>query len=168
MGRNRVALSEKEELFCKYFAESGAPRESAAKAGYALPEYSALKLLETGRVRDEIARIRKIESEDIRSLAVSGLKKLAFGSVADAVSLIFRAGASKEELEKMDLFCVSEIKMPREGSMEIKFFNRLDALQMLFELAQAEETEATVPFYEALRLGASALAGENREETRVL
>ena len=31
----------------------------------------------------------------------------------------------------MDLFLVSEIKRPKDGSMEIKFFDRLKALEKL-------------------------------------
>lgn len=38
---------------------------------------------------------------------------------------------SKAQLENMDLFLVSEIKRPKDGAMEIKFFDRLKALEKL-------------------------------------
>lgn len=67
----------------------------------------------------------------MNGLATAGYIRLAFGSVADAVSLIYMDKPSREELEKMDLFLVSEIKHPKEGALEIKFFDRLKALEKL-------------------------------------
>ena len=160
MGRKKIAVDEKEEMFCRYFVESASPREAAAKAGYSFPERNALKLLQTDRIREEILRLFKKESENsIRSLVISGYKRLAFGSVADAALLAFNDGElSAGELEKLDLFCISEIKKPKTGGVEIKFFNRLDALEKLYELSCSEETSGSIPFFEALSKGAAALS----------
>lgn len=81
-------------------------------------------------------------------MAASGYYRLAFGSIADAVSLLFTDSPSKEELNKMDLFSVSEIKRPKDGSMEIKFFDRLKALEHL-ESETEEETTAR-DFFDAI------------------
>lgn len=40
----------------------------------------------------------------------------------------------------MDLFSVSEIKRPKDGSMEIKFFDRLKALEHLESETEGETT----------------------------
>ena len=37
------------------------------------------------------------------------------------------------ELEKLDLTMVSDIKCPKSGGIEVKFFDRLKALTTLFE-----------------------------------
>ncbi len=63
--------------------------------------------------------------------AAAGYARLAFGSVKDAVGLLYKSNPTDEELEDADLFLVSEIKRPRDGSMEIKFFDRLKALEKL-------------------------------------
>ena len=53
-----------------------------------------------------------------------GFERLAFGSVTDAVRLLFEEGTTSS-LEGMDLFNVSEIKRLKGGGMEIKFADRL-------------------------------------------
>ena len=67
----------------------------------------------------------------MNGLATAGYIRLAFGSISDAVSLLYMDKPSREELEKMDLFLVSEIKHPKDGAVEIKFFDRLKALEKL-------------------------------------
>ncbi len=64
-----------------------------------------------------------------------GYEKLAYGSVADAVRLLFTEAPDLAALERMDLFNISEIKRPKGGGMEIKFFDRIKALQCLEELS---------------------------------
>lgn len=60
-----------------------------------------------------------------------GYRRLAFGNISDAVSLLYMENPSQATLSKMDLFHISEIKRPKDGSMEIKFFDRLKALEKL-------------------------------------
>lgn len=80
----------------------------------------------------------------------NGLKKLAFGNVSDAVSLLF---LSEEEalsrLPKLNLYNVSEIKRPKGGGMEIKFFDRLKACERLKEYSGDTDGDS-LGFYEAL------------------
>ena len=159
MGRKRITLAEKEELFCQYFAQSCSPRESAAKAGYSFPEKTAINLLSQERIQSEIHTLFKENAKNnLNEQAISGFKRLAFGSIADAVSLMFLDGEpSPRALEEMDLFCVSEIKKPRDGALEIKFFDRLEALERLAELSERNDTESSVPFYQAIEQGARAI-----------
>lgn len=93
-----------------------------------------------------MARRRKTIEEQVND----GLKKLALGDVSDAVSLLF---LSDEEilsrLPKLNLFNVSEIKRPRGGGMEIKFFDRIKACEKLREQA-AEKDASPMGFYQAL------------------
>ncbi len=159
MGRKKITLTEKEEIFCQYFAESCSPREAAAKAGYSFPEKTAIKLLSQERIQNEIQSLFSQNAKScLKEQAISGLKRIAFGSVADAVALMFTDGElTSKTLEEMDLFCVSEIKKPRADALEIKFFNRLDALEKLIELAESTDTDSSIPFYKAIEQGAMAI-----------
>ena len=47
-------------------------------------------------------------------------------------------GLIPQMLKKMDLFSVSEIRKSKNGDIEIKFFDRMQALQKLSELESAE------------------------------
>lgn len=58
------------------------------------------------------------------------------------------------ELRKLDLFNVSEIRRPRGGGIEIKFFDRIKALQCL---EQISGTNTASPLYRALEESARAL-----------
>lgn len=59
---------------------------------------------------------------------------------------------SIENLENYDLFNVAEIKRPKENAMEIKFFDRLKALEKL-ELLSKSDKGNTSDFYNAIISG---------------
>lgn len=80
---------------------------------------------------------------------IRGYDKLAFGGVSDAVRLMFCDDPNLLEIRKMDLFNVAEIKRPKGGGMEIKFFDRIKALQCLEQLSEEREQGAN-GFYQAL------------------
>ena len=81
-----MSLNKRETDFCRFFVACRNSREAAAKAGFAFPERSGIRLLDKQAVIDEIDRL----SEQVRTAvsAVDGLKRIAFGSVADAVKLV--------------------------------------------------------------------------------
>ena len=83
--------------------------------------------------RRRIAELSELLSGN--SEVTAGLKRLAFGSCKDAVVLAFTEELPPPEvIEKLDLFNVSEIKRVKGGGVEIKLFDRLKALEKLFEL----------------------------------
>lgn len=63
----------------------------------------------------------------------------------------------------MDLFNISEIKRPKGGGLEIKFFDRLKPLEKLQEIS-TDSSQTALPFYEALNNGAKALNGRDLHE----
>jgi len=71
---------------------------------------------------------------------------------------------TRKELQEMDLFCISEIKKPKDGSVEIKFFDRLKALQQLFEEQKVCEQKTESPIMEAIAAGALALSQRGAED----
>ena len=77
----------------------------------------------------------------------SGYEKLAYGKVNDAVQLMFRDGLTPQELKKLDLYSVAEMKQTKDG-LEIKFYDRMKALEALHELEQGGSEQA--PLYRAL------------------
>ena len=105
-------------------------------------------------IRDELRRLSDVFNESVAYTASAGLKKLAMGSVADAVSLLYKEKPDHDVLEKMDLFLVSEIKR-KDNCVEIKFFDRFKALCELMKLS-GNDTRAS-SFYDALMMGAESL-----------
>lgn len=153
-------LTEKERLFCLYYSRTRSAREAASRAGYrVLPELKGLRLMQREDIMREIEnQTQKLKTEnDVRA----GLERLSFGSVSDAVRLLYEKEVTPEMLENMDLFQVSEIKRGVNGGIEMKFFNRLQALEKLSCLEEQSDSSSTsAPFYEALEKGAKALYGK--------
>ncbi|CDD52605.1 terminase small subunit [Ruminococcus sp. CAG:379] len=50
---------------------------------------------------------------------------------------------SGEQLSRLDLFNVSEIKKVKGGGLEIKFFDRQKALERMYEYASSADSGAT-------------------------
>ncbi len=97
-----------------------------------------------------MAKRKKDLNDEIRE----GLKQLAFGDVKDCLYLLF---SSEEDvlnrLSELNLLNISEMKKTRGGGMEIKFFDRLKALEAL-ENAGSEAFKEPLGFYRALQQGA--------------
>lgn len=125
-------LTKQEKRFCVCFLSTGNAALSARKAGYGGDfELIGEGLICREEITKELGRLAKQREKSLEFVATSGYQRLAFGGIGDAVSLIYKDSPNREELEKMDLFSVSEIKKPKDGSMEIKFFDRLKALEKL-------------------------------------
>ncbi len=95
-----------------------------------------------------------------RDRVLEGYERIAFGDVSDPVRLLFCEDGAAPALKRMDLFSVAEIKRPKGGGMEIKFFDRIRALQCMQELG--EEDDPACGFYQALEQGAEALGEEKQ------
>ena len=63
------------------------------------------------------------------------------------------------KLPSLDLFNVSEIKRPKGGGMEIKFFDRLKAIDKLRELAVEQDNKEKTSFFDALEKSAAGADG---------
>jgi len=159
MKKQESSLSQKEMLFVKYFLVTRSYREAAARAGYLLPERSGIKLISEKKVRGEIEKQSK--RHDNTGEIADGLRRIAFGGIADAIRLMLFDDITGKELEEMDLFSVSEIKRPKGGGMEIKFFDRIKALEALSKLCIDGDNDSAEPFYRAIEEGAKKL-GEDK------
>ena len=155
-------LNSKEKLFCTYYSISRNGKEAAIKSGYRFPERSAARLLSKQEVKGEIERLdkqRKANEQDI----TCGYFRLAFGCVSDAINLLFTDEVTTEQINTMDLFNISEIKKIKNGELEIKFFDRLKALEKLTELSAGTSYGSASSLYAAIEKGASALKAQQDE-----
>lgn len=126
------------------------------------PERSALRLLRRTDIAQEIARIDKQRETTQNDIAI-GYQRLAFGCISDAISLLFSDEISREEIEKMDLFNISEIKRKKGGDIEIKFFDRLKALEKLQDTQAISAKTEESSLYSAIEQGAKALRDDSYE-----
>ena len=139
---SKSTLSAQARLFCWHFARCGNPAEAAVYAGYNNAEDQAIKLFMKAEIRRECKRAAA-ELADLPLLALKGLERLAFGSTTDALQLLFdEDNAAPENFKKLDLFCVSEIKRPKGGGLEIKLYDRQKALEALLTHGGIEESGA--------------------------
>ena len=84
---------------------------------------------------------------------LEGYRKLAFGKGNDALKLLFmEEDVSWNELEKLDLFNVSEVsRAAKGGGMVIKFYNRFEAMRHLVEVGGlAQVPQGVKMFYDAI------------------
>lgn len=96
---------------------------------------------------DDTARRKSITQKEVSE----GLRRLAFGEIQDAVTLLFESEEGIiEKLPQLDLFNISEIKRVKGGGMEIKFFDRLKALEKLSQVISTADNSQTKSFYDAL------------------
>ena len=159
---NIKELTSKEKLFCIMCASGREPAEAAEKAGYLFAEKNGLKLLRREDIRTEISRLQKSRKNESHTL-YQGYYRLAFGCISDAVRLLFNDELTDKDIGQMNLFNVSEIKRKKGGDIEIKFFDRLKALDRLSDiLLQDGETDEN-SIFSAIEKGAKALEGESLE-----
>lgn len=161
MSKPKKPLTGRERLFCQLYALLGNPREAAVWAGYAAGKSSrtAAQLLDRSDIRKQVGKCASRRVGDLSDLAVNGLIRLAFGSHADGARLALEELES-QLLDNADLFCVAEVKRPKGGGCEVKFYDRLPVLELLLRTAQ-EEGSSTGPggLLEALQKSAAPAAG---------
>ena len=159
---NEKKLTKKELEFCRWYVRLRNMRESALRSGFTImPEQRALSLLSKKNIRQKIAELEKENSAD-QKLISAGLERLAFGSVTDAVKLILSTSDnSSPDIDSLDLFNVSEIKFTSGKGMEIKFFDRLKALEKLSELSSDNDNEGMMSFYQAIEKSTTKAYGDN-------
>lgn len=158
-------LTQKEQLFCTIYSNTRNAREAAVRAGYTLfLEKTAEKLLANPKIKAEIKR-RDKEKQATTAEICAGLRRLAFGAGNDAVKLLYRFDdMDDEQINSLDLFNVSDIKKPKGGGLEIKFFDRQKALEKLFLISCEQKEDEIMPFYEALEKSADAILDFEEED----
>lgn len=145
----------RKKSFCCWYAILGNVLEASLRAGFdretALE--SGIRCLESETCKKYIASLRKAMSQDGDVLC--GLKRLAYGQCTDAVYLAYSDELpSPEKIASLDLFNVSEIKRAKGGVVEIKMFDRIKALEKLYELENTcSDRDSTAFLVKALTSG---------------
>ncbi len=157
-------VSARELKFCRAYAETGNAVLAALRAGYEREraEEAGAMLLSRDEILSEIGRLLDRRLKIARQQAFAGYERIAFGDVTDAVRLLFKGDDFDGDVSGYDLFHVAEIKRPKEGAMEIKFFDRLKALEKLEQYGQQERSGPS-DFYQALVGGISRLKNSDGE-----
>lgn len=86
-----------------------------------------------------------------------GYEKIAYGGVNDAVRLLFSKEPDLSALDGLDLYNIAEIRRLKDG-LEIKFYDRMKALECLRELG--ERGGESSPLYRALAQCAKGIGEE--------
>lgn len=159
-----MMLTKKERLFCLYYSRLRNSTEAAARAGYTNPHEASVRLMQKKQILDAIAEHSK-ENAVTADEIIAGYRRLAFSSCTDVLKLLFCGELPSDgNLDTVDLFNVAEIKKPKDGAMEIKFFDRLKALEHLEELSGAlSGSDTALPLYEALMRSAKANSASKEE-----
>ena len=156
--RLETPLTAKEWLFCGAYARLLLPREAALEAGYPGKKAAAIagELLCREEIRQAVGEeIRRAPHKDLLpEIVKNGLLRLIFSSA--------QGGVTAEGADLPDLFGVSEIKSGKNG-VEVKFADRLRALELLWEIAKEETPAGESPIYQALLMSAKALEAHGKD-----
>lgn len=152
---SKKKLTKKELDFCRHYVRLRNPKEAAIRSGFTLlPEYRGVAMLSKKEIKDKITELEK-ECSATSQLVSAGLQRLAFGSISDAIRLVLSVNeSSSPDIDSLDLFNVSEIKITNGKGMEIKFFDRLKALERLADLSCDDRDNGALSFYEAIERSA--------------
>lgn len=149
MNDKKENLTQRERMFCIYYVSCGNSKEAAVRAGYKQPEKNGAMLLMREDITLYIDRLSSSGVRNSRQMARAGYERLAFGDVSDAVRLMFEGDPAAVDPARYDLFNVAEIKRPKDGAMEIKFFDRIKALEKLEDIDENDRSNVS-DFYKAL------------------
>ena len=127
--------------FAAKYAECGNAYEAAAAAGAKRGAEAALEGVRCLFMRAVANKVDSLRIRKARCPADQGLRRLAFGRNNDAAALAFAETVTPEMIENADLFGVSEIKVGK-GVVEIKFFDRVKALDLLCNEERSEGSTA--------------------------
>ena len=147
-------MTEKESArqgFCRDYLRTMDP-ERAARDNSLADGYEAL---ENKMVERQLERMRRVRAGQLRREDVlRQLGRLAFGGVGDAAALALRPGEA--EPDKLDLTAVAELKVTDKGGVEIKFVDRVRALETLCRLLEENGGDGVEDFFRTLEEGGTA------------
>ena len=121
--------------FCLWYVLLGSVPEAAVHAGADRENAFAfgMQLLKKPACKKYIAELRAALADE--NNVITGLRRLAFGSCNDAIYLAFAEELPPPSvIASLDLFNVAEIKRIKDKGVEIKFADRMKALEKLYEL----------------------------------
>lgn len=124
----------KDMLFCRHYCKCQNEEEAAKKAN--ISEKKAVKLLQDPNFQQKIKKIEnQNDNNQLRHWAITALQRLIFCSPNDTLTLALKNDQLNEsQIENLNLFQIAEFKKQKDGSLEFKFFNKLEAINCLIEI----------------------------------
>ncbi len=148
-------MNKQKKLFCYYYHCLRNVQKALICAGYSKEQLqqSAQDVLQNQEVQQEIQRLDEQRAQrELKEIVISGLIRLATGENQDAIRLLLgQPEELQNQLETLDFFAISELKRSKNDVLEIKFFDRYQALLKLYELAEQEQgSHQLKQFYQTL------------------
>lgn len=147
--------------FCCCYAKLGNISEAAVMAGCEREKALVwgINILRKKKYCQLTSELRSLFAAEAKSKVMSGLERLAFGDARDAALLVIGdEQPAEEEIRKLDLYNVSEIKRVKGGGVEVKLFDRQKALEKMMEYAGSDDQRA------AAKSLLNALSGADNNE----
>ena len=120
----------KQDAFCRAYLRTMDPERAGEETGT-----DGFALLGNRSVRGRLDRMRETAAVEItREDAVRRLAQLAFGRVNEAAAMALRPGEA--DPMTLDLSAVAELKVTDKGGVELKFIDRVRALEALCNLLE--------------------------------
>lgn len=138
--------TEREKAFCRAYLQSMDAQRAAKQSGLADGD----AMLEKGSVCKKIEKLRAQGASLRREDIVRRAAALAFSRANDAVKLALGMPMTDEELDALDLDAVTEFKRGANGVAEIRFADRVKALEVLAALIGGADEGAAAEFFRAL------------------
>lgn len=148
----KSAAAARRERFCRAYLRTMNPELAAAACG----EEDGFGLLASELVQRRLEQMREAAAGQLRREDVLRcLARLAFGESRDGVRLALEG--RQADLTDMDLAAVAEIRVTDKGGVEVKFADRVRALEALCALLESSDAHGGArELYQAL----TAEAGE--------
>ena len=151
----RMERTRQENAFCAAYLRTMDPQRAAEESG-CMDGYSVLR---RKAVRERLERMRDAAAGELRREDVlRRLAELAFGRANYAARLALRPGET--DPERLELSAVSELKVTDKG-VEIKFVDRVRALETLWNLLESGGSGGAEELYQALEDIAGHMEGAN-------
>lgn len=87
------------------------------------------------------------------------LETMAFSRSNDAVKLAFTAEQGMPDIDQLDLGALAELKRLSNGSVEMKFIDRIKLLELMTQLRQTSEETGAAELVAAINSAANRLPG---------
>lgn len=136
-------MNKKELLFCKEYLKSFDEHKAAKAAGYDMGKTPlvGLRLLYKTEVVAFLKQQLEKEKQIMPSVAHLVTKKIASSDISDAIYYATNKDKlTKKEIECLNLLMIREVKV-KEDSVEMKFHDRLKALEMLQKSEELSKEE---------------------------
>ena len=91
------------------------------------------------------------EKDCSRDAVLRELKKIALSKPNAGIELAYMENPTRQMIQRLDLSAVSEFKRNSTGAVELRFIDRVKALQTLYELLNSgTDAEQADEFFRAL------------------